>query len=86
MGTTGTADATLDGTDVNLCASTAFTLASGEGPLHGDPVTIAAPFDGTSSPIKAYLSVLVDNAKIAGSTTIALQGTVTIHWVELGDY
>jgi len=86
VGTTGTSDTTLDGTDVNLIASTAFTLsAAGEtGALDGDAIA-SDLFDGTGGAITVYLNALADDADLAGNAIVAFQGTITIHWIELGD-
>ncbi len=87
-GTTGTSDATLDSTDVDLAAKTDIAqLSSGVGPVDGPLVPLTpVSFNGTGGAKEAHISVLIDNVDISGSTTIALRGPVVIHWTFLGDY
>lgn len=91
LGTTGTADATLDSTDVNLLPSSAmldpFVLGVGRSNA-GTALASAAAFDGTSTAIDAYLNVIVDDADVsdAASDIILFTGTITFTWLNLGDY
>lgn len=89
MGTTITDDATLDGTDVNLLASTALTdpfvagVGSGKGYL-ASPVTL----DGTTTAQSLNLNVIIDDADVAdgASDVVKVNGRVLVTWVKLGDY
>lgn len=81
-----TDEAAMNGTEVDLIASTATVLSSGvDGTLHGQ---LAANLqkNGTSSAVTVHFNQLFDAGEVASSTTVAVRGTVTIHWVELGDY
>jgi len=46
-----------------------------------------AAFDGTTTPVDAYLNVNVPTASdIDGDATLTASGTITISWMNLGDY
>ena len=88
IGTTAAADAeaTLTGTEADLCASTAISY---DGAVACDLPPVSATdmtYDGTSSAIVAYLNAAVANANINAAATVKCTGTVTIHWMLLGDY
>jgi len=88
IGTTAAADseATLTGTEADLCASTAISY-DGEVACDLPPVSAAdMTYDGTSSAVVAYLNAAVAAADINGAATVKSTGTVTIHWMLLGDY
>lgn len=88
LGTTGTADTTLDGTDVDLGASAAMDdpFVSGIGAtLHGS-LGASAQFDGTATAKDCYLNSIFDAGDVTANSTAGFSGTVTIHWVNLGDY
>lgn len=84
--TNDTADATLTSTEADLIASTTGTLSSGAGTLkkHGSVVTTA--FDGTTTAVDAFLNVSVPDAGSSADDTLTVSGTITICWVNLGDY
>ena len=79
------ADGLLDGTAVDFAPSTSI-----------DPITnvvntalaASAQFDGTSTPVDLYVNVSIDHGDLTGASTNALTvgGTVTINWINLGDY
>lgn len=88
MGTTGTTDTTLDGTDVDLFPSTGITdplvasVGSGSGAL-----AASAQFDGTTTAKDLNLSVICDAGDVTvGDSSCTVTGTVTITWINLGDY
>jgi len=87
IGTTATSDTDLSGdaTDIDLCPVTSVVLSSGTGDGHG-ALAASAQFDGTSSAKEAHLNMIWDAASVAGNTKVAWYGTVTILWVDLGDY
>lgn len=88
LGTAITADADLgDATDVDLCPSTAFTMNAFAATV-GAALAASAQFDGTTTAKTANLNCLVDAADIDDGATgeIEFSGTVTIHWINLGDY
>lgn len=76
LGTTGTTDATLDSTDVNLLASTSY-----------DPISTAisaqqainAIFDGTATPISVHLNAIIDDADVADAASDVLEANATIY-------
>ena len=78
-------DGLLDGTAVDFAPSTSI-----------DPITnvvntalaASAQFDGTTTPVDLYVNVSIDHGDLTGASTNALTvgGTVTINWINLGDY
>lgn len=92
MGTTATADATLDSTDVNLLPSSAMLdpFVAGVGSSNaGSALAAAAVFDGTTTPIDMFLNVIVDDADVsdlAAGDNIYFTGWVRTTWLWLGDY
>lgn len=82
FGTTGTSDATLDSTDVNLCPSTSCdplqTAVSGM-------LASGAVFDGTTTAVPIYMNWKVDDADVAGASTNAVTATASITYINLGD-
>lgn len=52
---------------------------------HGQ-LAASAQFDGTSSALDLFFNVACANANNTGAQTYAATGTVTITWVNLGDY
>lgn len=89
LGTTITADATLSGTDVNLLPSTAMTdpFVAGVGAAKG-ALAASAQFDGTATAIDVNLNMIIDDADVenAASDSVLVSGTVTLTWINLGDY
>lgn len=89
IGTTATADATLNSTDVNLLESTAMLdpFVAGVGTGTG---AFAAPaaFDGTTTAIDMYLNMIIDDADVAdgASDTVLVSGTIHFAYFNLGDY
>lgn len=88
MGTTGTTDTTLDGTDVDLLPSTGLTdpLVASVGSASG-ALAASAQFDGTSTAKDMYLNVICDAGDVTtGNSSCTVTGTVTCTWINLGDY
>jgi len=89
IGSTVTADATLATTEVNILPSTAmldpFVLGVGTG---SGALAAAAQIDGTTTPVDAILNLIIDDADVsdAGSAIVLVTGTITITWLNLGDY
>jgi len=76
--------ATLTGTQDDLSASQAISY---DGTQDVDcPPAAAANYDGTSSAVVVYLNAAVADADISSTSTVEATGTVTIHWMNLGDY
>jgi hypothetical protein len=85
--TVATDNATLVGTgEADLIASTTGTLTGGAGALAKHGSLVATAYDGTATAIDAYLNLAVPDAGSSANDTIAVSGTITIHWVNLGDY
>lgn len=82
----GTNNATLTSTEQDLIASTTGTLTGGIGALKKHASLIATAYDGTSAAIDAILNLVVPDADSSASDTVAVSGTVTLYWVNLGDY
>jgi hypothetical protein len=89
MGSTITADATLDTTDVDMLPSTAmldpFVASVGTG---AGALAASAQFDGTATAIDANLNLIIDDADVAdaASDIVLVSGTITMTWINLGDY
>lgn len=90
LGTTITADATLDGTDVDLLPSTAMTdpAVSGVAAATAGALAASAQFDGTGTAKDVNLNIIIDDADVADgdSDTVLASGTIVITWINLGDY
>lgn len=84
MGTTAASDGTLSGTDVDIIPSTALAFDTAVTSALADD----AQFDGTTTAVDAYINMLVDDGDVGdgASDIIELTGTVTITWINLGDY
>lgn len=85
-----TADAALTGTEADMLPSTAFTSSA---TINVAAATVtgalaaSAQFDGTATAIDMYLNSCITLATdIDADGTIAWSGTVTFHWINLGDY
>lgn len=85
---TAAADNDLTGTEANVLPKTATIQAtSGTGTAQGKSTTTEIGIhDGTSTAIDAYLNVMIDDADISSNDTLAASGTITLVWVNLGDY
>jgi hypothetical protein len=89
LGTTITSDATLSTTDVDLLPSTALTdpFVAGVGEGKG-ALAASAQFDGTTTAKDANINIIIDDADVedGASDTVDVSGTITLHWINLGDY
>ena len=88
LGSTVGADgtATLTGTQADVIASTAITCGAGNEDFHGAPAT-TSNIDGTSTEMDLYVNAAVGNANISGTSNVTVtSGTITIYWINLGDY
>lgn len=84
LGTAIVADADLgDATDVDLCPSTSIDPI---GTAVGAALAASAQFDGTTTAKTVNVNILIDDADIAGTEAIGVDGTIRITWVFLGDY
>jgi hypothetical protein len=82
----GAADAALTGTEADMIASFAGTLTAGIGVLQKYGGLVAAPFDGHTTAIKAFLNLGVPDADISATDGITVNGTVSLYWYFLGDF
>jgi len=88
---TASNNATLATTEQNLIPTTATPQAtSGATTAKGVSTSTEAAkvLDGTTTPIDAFLNVLIDDADhdVTGTPcNLIFNGTVTLHWVNLGD-
>jgi hypothetical protein len=90
VGTAAASNITLATTMVDLLpkitkvldgAVTAYTTAS------GGALAATTHFDGTSTSKDAFLNVGFEtNTDIDGDGTLNVTGSITIHWINLGDY
>lgn len=88
IGTTPTADATLNGTEVNIVPSTALGAAtSGVSPLvRGASTTFGTIYDNTDGSLELNLNLLIDDANIsADGQILAANGIVCISYIVYGD-
>jgi hypothetical protein len=88
VGTSPTADTTLNGTEVNLIASTAIPAATAEvaGPVRATNATQAI-LDNTDGAMEVNLNVTLDANEVTNAQTVAIRvtGTVDIAYIVLGD-
>lgn len=69
------ATVTVNGTTINVAAAAVKAA-----------LAAAAQFDGTTTAKKMYLNSSVAAADIDGDGTLAWSGTITVTWMNLGDY
>ena len=86
---TATNDATLATTEQNLLPTTATPQAAA-GVTTSDGKNAAVAFlDGTTTAVDCFLNYLVDDAdhNVAGTAcNLVVNGTITLTWINLGDY
>jgi hypothetical protein len=86
MGTIACTDGDLtDATDVNILPKTA-TSANSLSTAVGAALAASAQIDGTSTDVPVYISVALDDAETDETSIVGATGTVTLTWVNLGDY
>lgn len=90
LGTTTAASTTLDGTQADLLPSTAFTSSATinvAGTAVSGALAASAQFDGTSTAKSLYLnSAYVADGLMDADATQSFTGTITVTFVNLGDY
>jgi hypothetical protein len=88
LGSTGTADATLGGTDADMMASTAMLDPFVQGRGNGTGTMVEnVSFDGTTNPVDMFLNVIVDDDDVANaqSAIVKITGTIEFVWTNLGE-
>lgn len=74
----------LSGTMVDLCPSTSADPING---TNDSALASSAQFDGTATAKDMFLNLGIDiDDHVIGTATNTVDGTVTIHWTNLGDY
>jgi hypothetical protein len=89
LGTVATDSISLTGTEVDLCpskATTNSTTINVAAAAVTEKLAAAAFFDGTTTAIDCYLNSSVAAADIDGDGTLTWTGTITLNWVNCGDY
>jgi len=90
VGSTTAASTTLNSTAANMVASTAFTsstVINVAGTAVGAALAAGTQLDGHTTPVAVYLNTaFVTAGDVDADGTQALSGTVTLTWVNLGDY
>lgn len=76
-------DATLTSTEANIIPSTATD--NGEDTWKA-AMAASAQFDGTSTAVALYVNAGVTDAISSGAVAVAITGTLTVTWINLGDY
>lgn len=85
MGSTVAGDGTLTGTDVDMLPSTSIDpLSDG---ITDAALAAAAQFNGVSTPVAAWLNMLIDDADVAdaASDILEISGTIFLHWELFGE-
>lgn len=77
-------DASLTGTEADLCPSSTSPLTAGTGPINGQS-TGTTVLDGTNSAAKANLNLVIPDADSSGNDSLTISGTIIITWLNLGD-
>lgn len=88
VGTTGTADVTLDSTDVDILPSTALPAATAEVGVRTRAVNaVQAMLDNTDGSLEINISALIDAAHIVDDATVILtvNGEIELCYIVLGD-
>lgn len=81
-----TTGATLTGTEANIMAEVDVAAATASvAACDAVSSTNVAPLNGTVTPVDCYLNLVVDDHASHTSGTGTFTGTVTIHWINLGD-
>ena len=76
----------LASTEADVVASTEIAqFATTMGPIHGQNAAVTY-FDGTGTAKDLYLNVIFDDADSSGNDTLLVTGTVTVYWINRGDY
>lgn len=87
---TASNNGTLAATEQDIIPTTATPQAvAGATTAQGKNAADIAPLDGTGTPVDLFLNFLVDDADHDVTTTptnLTVSGTVTVTWVNLGDF
>jgi hypothetical protein len=85
---TQAANAVLDSTEADLLPSTILdTISNTTLSLALKAALVAAAvFDGTTTALDLFVNAAVTNASTTKAVTLAITGTITITWINLGDY
>lgn len=91
IGTVTQANATVATTEQDIVQVTAFTSSAtiNVAGAVAKGVGVLAAFDGTTTPIDAFLNLAVAGAgdiDVTATATVTVSGTVNITWINLGDY
>ena len=90
LGTVAASNVSLTSTMVNLLPSTAFTSSATvnvAGSAAPAALAAEAQFDGTTTAIPLYLnSAFATTTDVDGDATQTWTGTITVSWINLGDY
>ncbi len=86
---TASNNATLSSTEQNIIPTTATPQAVAGVTTANAVSTGAVTLDGTATAVHMFINLLVDDAdhNVAGTAcNLILNGTLTIHWINLGDF
>lgn len=86
LGTAACNAGSLTSTEADILSSTSIAqFANTAGIVTGYAGTATA-LDGTATAKDLYLNVIFDDADSSGADDIVTAGTVTVYWINLGDY
>ena len=83
--TTSAANETLASTEQDIVTKKDVTLSGGSVANQASINSTDTTIDGSSTPIDAHLNVAVEATSAASNDTLTINGTVTLHWLNLGD-
>ena len=90
VGTVVQVNGTLATTEQNLIPTTNCTASATinvAGSTTSAPLAVSAQFEGTTTPVDAYLNIgVATSTDIDGDATVTATGTVNLTWIKLGDY
>lgn len=80
-----TDDATLDAADVDIIPATNCAITTNAGTFKA-ALAASAHFDGTTTPLDLFVNAGIIDANSGAAVTLAVTGTATLTWINLGDY
>jgi len=83
FGTAITTNATLDGVNVDIAPKTSADAINS---TNSTALAASAQFDGTTTAKDININMIIDDADIAATVTNTVDATVTVTWINLGDY
>jgi len=85
--TVGTDNATLAGTEQNIIPSTSVSLTGSAGTLRAETTATegAVTLDGTGTAADLFLNMAVSASDASANSTVTVNGTIRLTWVQLGD-